>query len=192
MKPSPYFADTFRYFFKRFRSRESLLRWFAKRAGNSSGPFEYPIDFSKIRGLLVILPELPEDALAYAKFLKAVDAKKIQGSLFLSNVRHTEFLRTLGIHADTLFHTGIGCRYGEPEFQKIRDELVRRGFTACFYLEPKPLLQMLYLAKACGATYRFGFDAESFYPLLNLSLHAGSDPEKRAEFLAGLLAESAR
>lgn len=192
MKPSPYFADTFRYFFKRFRSRESLLRWFTKRAGNSSGPFEYPIDFSKSRGLLTILPERREDAIAYAKFLKALDAKKLQGSLILANTRHEELLRALGIRTETLFHTGIGCRYGEPEFEKIREELIRRGFAVCFYLEPKPLLQMLYLAKACGATHRFGFDAENFYPLLNLSLHAGDDPEKRAEFLTGLLAKNNR
>lgn len=192
MKPSPYFADTIRYFFKRFRSRESLLRWFVKRAGNSSEAFEYPIDFTKINGLLVILPELPGDILAYADFLKFLDARKIPGTLFLANAWHEEFLRTLGIQTETLYYTGIGCRYGEPEFKKIQEKLCRSRFTVSVYLEPKPLFQMLYLAKVCGATYRFGFDSERFFPLLNLSLLAGDDAEKRSEFLAGLFDGNAR
>lgn len=192
MKPSPYFADTIRYFFKRFRSRESLLRWFVKRAGNSSEAFEYPIDFAKIDGLLVILPELSGDVFAYAAFLKALDAQKIQGTLLLANVRHENFLQTLGIRAETLYYTGIGCRYGEPEFKKIQERLCRSPFTVSVYLEPKPLLQMLYLAKVCGATYRFGFDSERFFPLLNLSLLAGDDAEKRSDFLVNLFAGSTR
>lgn len=186
MKPSPYFADTIRYFFQRFRSRESLLRWFVKRAGNSSEPFKYPIDFAKINGLLVILPELPDNVLAYADFFKFLDTRKIPGTLLLANTRHKEFLQTLGVQTATLYHSGIGCRYGEPEFQKIQEKLCKAHFTASIYLEPKPLFQMLYLAKVCGATYRFGFDSEQFFPLLNLSLLAGDNAEKRSEFLTGL------
>lgn len=192
MKPSPYFADTFRYFFKRFRSRKSLLRWFAKRAGDSSEAFEYPIDFARTSGLLVILPEISEDVLAYASFLKALDTRKVPGTLLLSNSRHESFLQTLGIQSEVLYYTGIGCRYGESEFGKIQDRLCRSPFTACVYLEPKPLFQMLYLAKACGATYRFGFDSEKFFPLLNLSLLAGDNPERRSEFLVKLFAGNAQ
>lgn len=191
MKPSPYFADTFRYFFKRFRSRESLLRWFAKRAGNSSEAFEYPIDLARLNGLLVILPEISDDVQAYASFFESLDARKIPGTLLLSNARHESFLQTLGIRTETLYYTGVGCRYGEAEFEKIQERLCRSPFTASVYLEPKSLFQMLYLAKVCGATYRFGFDSEKFFPLLNLSLLAGDDPEKRSEFLVKLFAGNA-
>ncbi len=192
MKPSPYFADTVRYFFKRFRSRDSLLRWFVKRAGDSSEAFEYPIDLARLNGLLVILPELSDDVLGYASFLKTLETRKIPGTLLLSNVRHESFLQTLGIRTETIYYTGIGCRYGESEFGKIQERLCRSPFTICVYLEPKPLFQMLYLAKVCGATYRFGFDAEKFFPLLNLSLLAEDNPEKRSEFLVRLFAGNSR
>ncbi len=192
MKPSPYFADSIRYFFKRFRSHESLLRWFVKRAGNSSETFEYPIDFAKFDGLLVILPELSDDVFAYSAFFKALDARKIPGTLFLANVRHKNFLKALGIRTEILYYTGLGCRYGEAEFKKIQERLCRSHFTASVYLEPKPLFQMLYLAKICGATYRFGFDSERFFPLLNLSLLAGDKAEARSEFLEELFAGNAR
>ncbi len=188
MKPSPYFADTFRYFFMRFRSRESLFRWFVRRAGDSSEPFRYPIDFRSLRGLLVILPELPDEIFAYSTFLKTLEKLRIPGTLLLANKRSEEPLEKLGVRTETLYYTGAGCRYGESEFQKIRAILRERHFTASLYLEPKHIFQLLYLAKDCGAAYRFGFSSEELFPLLNLSLVAGNASESRAEFLTGLLA----
>lgn len=189
MKPSPYFADTFRYFFFRFRSKESVAKWFVKRAGTESEAFEYPFRFDRKGELFVILPELHENLLPYIDFLKAVEKLSFK-LVILANSRHREFLEKLGLKAEKFFATGVEMRYGEPSFHEIESKLRTKKFAASLYLEPKPIFQLLYLAKVSGAPYRFGFDSEKFYPLLNLSLVAKGDPKRQAELLTELFQNS--
>lgn len=184
LKPSPYFADSFRYFFKRFRSREFLLRWFIKKAGPVTEPFEYPIKVSNLNGILIILPERSDDLLSYAELLRSLESQKIKGLSILSNKRHEKLLETLKIQSEVLYYTALGCRYGEPEFRKLEQAVCERHPSLCLYLEPKPIFQLLYLAKVSGAAYRLGFDSEKYYPLLNLSLVAGEDSLQQAKSLA--------
>ena len=65
MKPSPYFADRFKFFFKRFASSESLRRWFLKQAGEDSGAFSFPDILKNHPKTLVFLPRKFEDAVAF-------------------------------------------------------------------------------------------------------------------------------
>ena len=186
MKPSPYFADTFAFFFKRFLSKESLLRWFCKKAGDESKTFQYPIPFANIQGIFVILPEAKDALLAYLPFLKNLEKFKNHGTLLLAHRDHQKLLQEHRIAQEIFYYTTNGCRYGESEFQKLQTILPPKKISISICLEPEPRFQMLFLAKMCGAAYRFGFDCEKFYPLLNLSLSAGDEHPKRSEFLMDL------
>lgn len=161
-----------------------MLRWFIKKAGPVTEPFEYPIKVSNLNGILIILPERSDDLLSYAELLRSLESQKIKGLSILSNKRHEKLLETLKIQSEVLYYTALGCRYGEPEFRKLEQAVCERHPSLCLYLEPKPIFQLLYLAKVSGAAYRLGFDSEKYYPLLNLSLVAGEDSLQQAKSLA--------
>ena len=185
LKPSPYFADTFSFFFKRFLSQESVAKFFIKLAGNSSEAFEYPSNLLRTEGHLVILPQKAEDLLPYLPLLRKIILNEPGKTLLLSDAIHRDLIKGLGIHVEVLYYSTSGCRYGEAEFAKIEAELRKRQFSVCLYLDPDFFYQRLYLAKINNAKYRIGFDAESVYPLLNISLHADSkDAHIRAEALS--------
>lgn len=186
MKPSPYFADKFRYFFKRFYYKESLLRWFIKRAGDASESFEIPMKLPQRFAVLAVLPEQSDDVLSLFPLLQTLESKAPGRVTILANRRHEKLLETLRIQSEILAYSGLGCRYGEAEFQALQETIRGKNFSICLYLEPKPLFQLLYLSKSCGAAYRFGFDVEKYYPLLNLSLTRG-DPKLQAECLDRLI-----
>ena len=136
MKPSPYFADRFKFFFKRFASAQSLRRWFLKQAGEESGSFSFPDILKDHPKTLVFLPRKFEDAVA---FLSPMPKEWFNNVQFCAH----ESLQAL-ISAKRL------------------DE---------------PFLPRLYLAKKSGAPCRIGFNSESLYPFLNLSLHPDQSSE---------------
>lgn len=186
LKPSPYFADSFAFFFKRFLSEDSLFRWFVKKAGNESAAFRYPFKLFEIGNLFIWLPENADEILASIPFLKSLAKLKSHGVLLLANTQHENLLTSSRISQEIAYYTTKGLRYGEEEFQKIQSMLLARKMAMCICLEQNPRFQQLYLAKVCGAAYRFGFNCEKFYPLLNLSLSSLEDSEKKASFLTEL------
>ena len=192
MKPSLYFKDCFRYSLKKFASKESLLRWFINQAGETSEVFEYPMKLSANQTVLMILPESSEDVSHYIPFLQKLAHIKKSGVLLMANTLHENLLQTNRIQQEVLYYTTLGCRYGEDEFQKIREVLKARHITASFYLQRSSLYQMLYLCKSCGIPYRFGFDCENLYPLLNLSLIPANDAQAEIDALTAIFQEAVR
>ncbi|MCR5028705.1 MAG: hypothetical protein K6A31_05550 [Fibrobacter sp.] len=186
MKPSLYFKDCLRYSLKKFASKESLQRWFIKQAGDSSATFEYPMKLSEKQTVLILLPENTELVNAYLPFLQKLCRIKKHGVLLFANSNLENLLQTNQVKQEVLYYTTLGCRYGEQEFQKLEEVLKARQITATFDLQDQTLFQMLYLCKTCGAAYRFGFDCESLYPLLNLSLVSGGEVSKRIEVLTAI------
>jgi hypothetical protein len=186
LKPSLYFKDCLRYSLKKFASKESLQRWFIKQAGDSSATFEYPMKLSEKQTVLILLPENTELVNAYLPFLQKLCRIKKHGVLLFANSNLENLLQTNQVKQEVLYYTTLGCRYGEQEFQKIEEVLKARQITATFDLQDQTLFQMLYLCKTCGAAYRFGFDCESLYPLLNLSLVSGGEVSKRIEVLTAI------
>ena len=72
--------------------------------------------------------------------------------------------------ATVSYYTDKGCRYGEPLFEKLENQIKSFAPLACVYVGPyKP--QFLYLALVSGASLRAGFDCVREYPFLNISLH---------------------
>lgn len=186
MKPSLYFKDCLRYSLKKFASKESLLRWFIKQAGDFSVAFEYPMKLSEKQTVLFLLPEDTESVNAYLPFLQKLYRIQKHGVLLLVNSKLENLLQTNQIKQEVLYYSTLGCRYGEQEFHKIEEVLKARQITATFDLQDQTLFQMLYLCKTCGATYRFGFDCENLYPLLNLSLVSEGEVSKRIEALTAI------
>ena len=117
MKPSLYFKDCFRYSLKKFASKESLLRWFIKQAGETSEVFEYPMKLSANQTVLMILPESSEDVSHYIPFLQKLAHIKKSGVLLMANTLHENLLQTNRIQQEVLYYTTLGCRYGEDELQ---------------------------------------------------------------------------
>ena len=145
---------------------------------------------SENQTVLMILPEQSEAVLRYIPFLQNLARIKKHGVLLLANAQLENFLQTNRIPQEVLYYTTLGCRFGEDEFQKIREVLVTRHITASFYLQRTVLYQMLYLCKSSGIPYRFGFDCENLYPLLNLSLIPTNDAQTEIDALTAIFQEA--
>ena len=164
MKPSIYFADQFRFFFKRFSSSESLFKWFLKKAGEDTSAFNFPDSLKNNPTTIVFLPREMENA---ANFLHKMP------SAWFANVQCVahESLHALisAKRAHAIYFSDTECRYGERVFEELEQKIQNYGATVCIYLG-QPFLPRLYLAKKSGASCRIGFKCESMYPFLNLSL----------------------
>ena len=102
MKPSPFFADTFRFFFKRFSNQESLTRWFLKKAGTESSLFSYPTSYKHFKKTLIFLPDNKESTILFLENFKSLWNK--ENTLFVAK----DSLRETLIHhpvAKTIFLT---------------------------------------------------------------------------------------
>lgn len=171
MKPSPYFTDRFRYFFKRFSKPEALFNWFVQRSGNDSQAFSFP---EILKGNPKTLIFLPKDIKQTTVFLKELPQAFLQNVKFFA---HESLQSTVTSHrAHAFYYSDLECRYGERTFGELEAKIKEYAPKVCIYLE-EPFLPRLYLAKVCGAACRIGFHCEKSYPFLNLSLH----PEKSSE-----------
>ena len=74
------------------------------------------------------------------------------------------------------YFSDMECRFGEPVFAEILEKTESFHPEVCIYLD-EPFLPRLYLAKKSGAPCRIGFNSESLYPFLNLSLHPDQSSE---------------
>lgn len=171
MKPSPYFKDCFRYFFKRFSSKESLFRWFLKQAGEDSGAFDFP---AALKGNPKTLVMLPRDMERAASFLHGMPDAFFKNALLCAH----ESLHALvsAKRAQAIYYSDLECRYGEVMFDELLQKIKDYAPQVCIYLG-EAFLPRLYLAKASGASCRLGFANENCYPFLNVSLR----PDKSSE-----------
>lgn len=171
MKPSPYFADQFRFFFKRFSSRDSLFKWFLKMAGNDSQAFSFPDVLKNHPKTLVFLPRDMESS---AGFLHKMPQAWFENVQFVAHESLHALISAKRAHA--IYYSDTECRFGERVFEEILQKIRDYAPAVCIYLGPE-FLPRLYLAKRSGAACRIGFNCESLYPFLNLSLH----PEQSSE-----------
>lgn len=171
MKPSPYFADQFRFFFKRFASTQSLRRWFLKQAGEESGEFNFPSALHDHPKTLVFLQR---DITKAAPFIKELPQAWFQNVVFCAH----ESLHSLieARRSPAIYYSDLECRFGEPVFDEIQEKIKAFAPTVTLYLR-EPFFPTLYLAKKFGGACRIGFGSENLYPFLNLSLH----PDKSSE-----------
>ncbi|MCQ2055426.1 MAG: hypothetical protein MJY82_09085 [Fibrobacter sp.] len=173
MKPSPYFADRFKYFFKRFVSEPKLKRWFLQQAGEDSGAFSFPAALQDNPKTLVLLPRDMEGA---AVFMHTMPQAWFQNVLLLAH----ESLHALvsAKRAKAIYYSDKECRYGEPTFNELEGKIAEFAPTVSIYLG-EPFLPRLYLLKKSGAGCRIGFNCEDYYPFFNLSLRPeNSSPAK--------------
>lgn len=177
MKPSPYFTDRFRYFFKRFYSQEKLFRWFLACAGEDSSSFDFPAALKNATKTLVFLPRDMEHA---ATFMHAMPDAFFKNALLCAH----ESLHAIvsAKRAQAIYYSDLECRYGEAVFDEIEQKIKDYAPQVCIYLGDV-FYPRLYLAKVSGASCRIGFVSEKCYPFLNLSLH----PDKSSE--AALICE---
>lgn len=171
MKPSPYFADQFRFFFKRFSGNESLFKWFLKEAGEDSQPFDFPGALKNNPKTLVFLPRDMESA---AGFLHKMPNTWFANVLCIAHESLHALISAKRAHA--IYFSDTECRFGERVFEELEQKIHEFSPTVCIYLG-QPFLPRLYLAKKSGARCRIGFKSEAFYPFLNLSL----TPEQSSE-----------
>ncbi len=177
MKPSPYFTDRFRYFFKRFSSAESLFKWFVKHAGEESGAFSFPEALKDNPKTLVFLPRDMEHS---AAFMHAMPQTFFQNALLFAHESLHALVSAKRAHA--IYYSDLECRYGEKVFGELEQKVKDYAPQVVIYLGDS-FLPRLYLAKVSGAPCRIGFCSETNYPFLNLSLH----PDKSSE--AALIAQ---
>ncbi|MCF0220859.1 MAG: hypothetical protein HUK19_01050 [Fibrobacter sp.] len=171
MKPSKYFTNRFKYFFKRFSSNESLFNWFAEKAGGESGAFDFPNVLKDNPKTLIFLPRDMEHS---SSFMRAMPESFFRGNLVVAH----ESLHALvsAKRAKAVYYSDQECRYEEPVFVEIEQKIKEYAPQVVIYLG-EAFLPRLYLAKVSGAPCRIGFCTESCYPFLNLSLH----PDKSSE-----------
>jgi len=171
VKPSPYFADRFRYFFKRFYSPEKLYRWFLTQAGEDSGEFNFP---AALQGNPKTVVFLARDVDKSAAFLKAMPDSFFKNTI-LCAPEATQVLVSAK-HAKAIYYTDLECRFGEAAFDELLYKIKDFKPEVCIYLG-EAFWPTLYLAKMCGANCRIGFADEHCYPFLNVCLH----PNKMSE-----------
>lgn len=171
MKPSPYFADRFRYFFKRFSSQKSLYRWFLKKAGEESGAFSFPDVLKNHPKTLVFLPR---DMEATSVFMHSMPLAWFKNVQFVAH----ESLHTLitAKRSEAFYYSDLECRFGEPAFIEMEEKIKAYAPEVCIYLG-EAFLPRLYLCKKSGAGCRMGFGTEGLYPFLNICLY----PDKSSE-----------
>lgn len=175
MKPSLYFADQFKFFFKRFLNEENLFKWFAKQSGGETGAFSFPECLADKPKTLIILPR---DKRLATEFVQALPAAFYPFTLFCG---HESIQPLIAVKkAKAFYYNDRECRYGENFYTDLQQSIKRFNPQVCIYLG-QPFLPRLFLAKISGAPCRIGFDVEQCYPFLNLSLK----PEKlsKAELL---------
>ena len=177
MKKSLYFKDCFRYFFKRFYSKESLFRWFLKQAGEDSGVFDFPQILKDHPKTLLFLPRDFEHA---SRFMLSMPDEFFKTALLCAHESLHAVVSAKRAHA--IYYSDLECRFAEPAFDEIDKKIKEYAPQVCVYLG-EAFLPRLYLAKVSGANCRIGFVSENCYPFLNVSLH----PEKSTE--ADLLCE---
>ena len=172
MKPSPYFASRFRYFFKRFYSPEKLYRWFLKEAGEDSGEFNFP---AALQGNPKTVVFLDRDVGKSTAFLREMPDSFFKNALLCA---HESLQVTVSAkHAKAIYYTDHECRYGEAAFDELLYKIKDFKPEVCIYLG-ELFWPTLYLAKVCGAGCRVGFTSdEHTYPFLNICLH----PNKMSE-----------
>jgi len=171
LKPSPYFADKFRFFFKRFSSQQSLTRWFLKQAGNDSGAFDFPAALRDNPKTLLFLPREMDHSAAFMHGMPDAWFKNVLVCAHESLQAVTASKRAHGI-----YYSDMECRFGEPKFEEIQQKIAEFAPTVCLYLG-EAFLPRLYLAKTSGAGCRIGINSEDLYPFLNLCLR----PERSSE-----------
>lgn len=171
MKPSPYFTDRFRYFFKRFSKQESLFRWFLKQAGEESGAFSFP---EALKGNPKTLVFLHRDMEKAAPFMHQMPDAFFKNAFLVAH----ESMHSLvsAKRAKAVYYSDLECRYDEPVFLEIQQKIKEFAPTVVLYLGDA-FLPRLYLAKTSGAGCRIGFCAENCYPFLNLSLQPNASSE---------------
>ena len=171
MKPSPYFTDRFRYFFKRFSSKDSLFHWFLKQAGEDSGTFDFP---AALKGNPKTLIFLHRDMERASAFMHSMPQGFFQNALICAH----ESLHALisAKRAQAIYYSDLECRYGEAAFEELEQKIRDYAPQVCIYMGDI-FYPRLYLAKVSGATCRIGFVSENCYPFLNVSLH----PDKSSE-----------
>ena len=177
MKPSPYFKDCFRYFFKRFYKKEWLFRWFLRQAGEGSDTFDFP---QVLKGQPKTLLFLPRDFEHASSFMLSMPDAFFKNALLCAHESLHAVVAAKRAHA--VYYSDLECRFAEPAFDEIEQKLKDFAPQVCIYLG-ETFLPRLYLAKVCGAGCRIGFVSENCYPFLNVSLH----PEKSTE--AALICE---
>lgn len=165
MKPSPYFADLFKFFFKRFASEQKLKSWFLKQAGEESGVFSFPAALKDNPKTLVFLPRDMEGA---ASFLHTMPQSWFTDDVLLCAHESLHALISAK-RAHAIYFSDMECRYGEKIFDEIEAKIMEFAPSVCIYLGEQ-FLPRLYLAKKCGAGCRIGFNSESLFPFLNVSL----------------------
>jgi hypothetical protein len=173
LKPSPYFADRFSFFFFRFYSKASLFKWFLKKADAETEAFEYPSSLSGSHRTIVFLPSNRElSALTLTALERFWDPDQ---TLLVGSVDLTNDIHKLKVKIPFISYTDSDCRFGEPAFCEIEEKLVAFNAEICLYLETEPFLPRLYLVKKSAAPCRIGFYAEAEFPFLNISLKPESD-----------------
>ncbi|MBO6135305.1 MAG: hypothetical protein IJ734_04860 [Fibrobacter sp.] len=177
MKPSPYFADQFRFFFKRFSGNEALFKWFLKKAGEDSQAFDFPGALKNNPKTLVFLPRDMESA---AGFLHKMPNTWFANVLCVAHESLHALISAKRAHA--IYFSDSECRYGERVFDELEQKIHEFSPTVCIYLG-QPFLPRLYLAKSSGAGLRIGFNCEAYYPFLNMSLTP--DQLSEAELISG-------
>jgi len=171
LKPSPYFADQFRFFFKRFSSSESLFKWFLKKAGEDSAAFNFPDALKNNPKTIVILPR---DMETTSTFLRNMPNAWFTNALCVAHESQHALISAKRAHA--IYYSDAECRFGERVFEELEEKIREFSATVCIYLGT-PFLPRLYLAKRSGASCRIGFKSESYYPFLNMCLNPGQSSE---------------
>ena len=118
MKPSPYFADQFRFFFKRFSGNESLFKWFLKKAGEDSQAFDFPGALKNNPKTLVFLPRDMESA---AGFLHKMPNTWFANVLCVAHESLHALISAKRAHA--IYFSDSECRYGERVFDELEQKI---------------------------------------------------------------------
>lgn len=173
MKPSPYFADRFSFFFFRLYSKASLFQWFLKKADFQTDVFQYPTSLSGSLRTIVFLPYDQEFCTLLLSDLERYWLR--ENTVLVGPAKLTNDLNKFKTRFHFLSYTKTDCRYGESMFQFLEEKLIDFKADICLYLEKEPFLPRLYLAKKSGAPCRLGFFAEPYFPFLNVSLKPETD-----------------
>jgi hypothetical protein len=164
------FADKFQYWFFRFLTEQRIRSFFVRRSGSESGAFHYAQNLSKNPRRVIFVPTDLSYLAVHMPLLHELAQKSVSNSLILlcEEDFHPLF-KVLGLEKHCLFVRFSTMRFGDPAFQTIESQLRSHKSEVSVMLDPKPSLLMLYLARACGSTYRVGANVASDYPFLNIS-----------------------
>ena len=150
MKPSLYFKDCFRYFFKRFCRKESLFRWCLNQAGEDTGAFDFP---AALKGNPKTLVFLPRDMEHSASFMHAMPDSFFKNTLLCAH----ESLHAIvsAKRAQVLYYSDLECRYGEPVFEEM-ERGVHVGPAVGAHAEGRKVKQVALLRRTEHLSFRRG------------------------------------